>query len=205
MLLKAIEEVALAPNAMMAAEMAVIRLTHVADLPDPGNAGEEAAGRPRPPSGGGWQVGRWQVAAPAGGVTVHFPRCAPRSAPLRGADDDGRPPRRWRKSQLQVYASFDAIVDLIRQKRDMLLLNEVETGAPPCPLCPRPDRVRTGPGRQARPCRPAGPAPARLDRRALGRVGRVLRRRADHCRNAQLPNCTRSSAEAAENPWFRRS
>ncbi|MBD3763822.1 MAG: DNA polymerase III subunit gamma/tau, partial [Rhodobacterales bacterium] len=35
MLLKAIEEVALAPNAMMAAEMAVIRLTHVADLPDP--------------------------------------------------------------------------------------------------------------------------------------------------------------------------
>ena len=33
MLLKAIEEVALAPNAMMAAEMAVIRLTHVADLP----------------------------------------------------------------------------------------------------------------------------------------------------------------------------
>ena len=35
MLLKAIEEVAQAPNAMMAAEMAVIRLTHVADLPDP--------------------------------------------------------------------------------------------------------------------------------------------------------------------------
>ncbi|MGB5065980.1 MAG: DNA polymerase III subunit gamma/tau, partial [Albidovulum sp.] len=35
MLLKALEEVATAPNAMMAAEMAVIRLTHVADLPDP--------------------------------------------------------------------------------------------------------------------------------------------------------------------------
>ncbi|NJM83728.1 MAG: DNA polymerase III subunit gamma/tau, partial [Tabrizicola sp.] len=35
MLLKSLEEVALAPNAMMAAEMAVIRLTHVADLPDP--------------------------------------------------------------------------------------------------------------------------------------------------------------------------
>jgi DNA polymerase-3 subunit gamma/tau len=32
MLLKALEEVAQAPNAMMAAEMAVIRLTHVADL-----------------------------------------------------------------------------------------------------------------------------------------------------------------------------
>lgn len=35
MLLKALEELALAPNAMMAAEMAVIRLTHVADLPPP--------------------------------------------------------------------------------------------------------------------------------------------------------------------------
>ena len=35
MLLKALEEVATAPNTMMAAEMAVIRLTHVADLPSP--------------------------------------------------------------------------------------------------------------------------------------------------------------------------
>lgn len=35
MLLKALEEVAISPNAMMAAEMAIIRLTHVADLPSP--------------------------------------------------------------------------------------------------------------------------------------------------------------------------
>ena len=35
MLLKALDEVASAPNAMMAAEMAIIRLTHVADLPSP--------------------------------------------------------------------------------------------------------------------------------------------------------------------------
>lgn len=37
MLLKALEEVSAAPNAMMAAEMAIIRLTHVADLPSPGD------------------------------------------------------------------------------------------------------------------------------------------------------------------------
>ncbi|WP_415836554.1 DNA polymerase III subunit gamma/tau, partial [Palleronia rufa] len=37
MLLKALEEVGHAPNAMMAAEMAIIRLTHVADLPSPGD------------------------------------------------------------------------------------------------------------------------------------------------------------------------
>ena len=35
MLLKALDEVAAAPNPMMAAEMAIIRLTHVADLPSP--------------------------------------------------------------------------------------------------------------------------------------------------------------------------
>jgi DNA polymerase-3 subunit gamma/tau len=32
------------------------------------------------------------------------------------------------EGQLQVYATFDQVIDLIRQKRDMLLLNEVETG-----------------------------------------------------------------------------
>ena len=35
MLVKSLDEVGRAPNAMMAAEMAVIRLTHVADLPTP--------------------------------------------------------------------------------------------------------------------------------------------------------------------------
>jgi DNA polymerase-3 subunit gamma/tau len=32
------------------------------------------------------------------------------------------------EGQLQVYATFDSVVELIRSKRDMLLLNEVETG-----------------------------------------------------------------------------
>ncbi len=63
MLLKALEEVASAPNPMMAAEMAVIRLTHVADLPSPDElirklrdapaaTGAAPAPRPAPPAGG---------------------------------------------------------------------------------------------------------------------------------------------------------
>jgi DNA polymerase-3 subunit gamma/tau len=32
------------------------------------------------------------------------------------------------EGQLQVYATFDRVVELIRSKRDMLLLNEIETG-----------------------------------------------------------------------------
>ena len=51
MLLKALEEVALAPNAMMAAEMAVIRLTHVAELPDPETLVRKLTEEPRPPAG----------------------------------------------------------------------------------------------------------------------------------------------------------
>ena len=35
MLLKALKEIKDAPNALMAAEMAIIRLTHIADLPSP--------------------------------------------------------------------------------------------------------------------------------------------------------------------------
>ncbi|ODM42441.1 DNA polymerase III subunit gamma/tau, partial [Cereibacter johrii] len=59
MLLKAIEEVSLAPNAMMAAEMAVIRLTHVADLPDPEALIRRLQSEPRPGPGpgGGAQAG----------------------------------------------------------------------------------------------------------------------------------------------------
>jgi DNA polymerase-3 subunit gamma/tau len=126
MLLKAIEEVALAPNAMMAAEMAVIRLTHVADLPDPETLVKKLTDSPRPPSGGGLPGG-----APAGGDnggTVHAPRLAPvQSAPTRGPMMSAAAPA-LAEGQMQVYATFESVVELIRSKRDMLLLNEVESG-----------------------------------------------------------------------------
>ena len=61
MLLKALEELPLAPTTMMAAEMAVIRLTHVADLPPPEELVRKlteqgvgsAGGAPAPRGGGG--------------------------------------------------------------------------------------------------------------------------------------------------------
>ena len=122
-LLKAIEEVSLAPNAMMAAEMAVIRLTHVADLPDPETLVKKLQDAPRPPTGGGMAGG-----APAGGSTIHAPRMAPvHAAPTRGPTMTATAPA-LAESQLQVYATFDQVIELIRSKRDMLLLNEVETG-----------------------------------------------------------------------------
>ncbi|MEM7490992.1 MAG: DNA polymerase III subunit gamma/tau, partial [Pseudomonadota bacterium] len=50
MLLKALEEVSSAPNAMMAAEMAIIRLTHVADLPSPDELIRKLRDQPAPPA-----------------------------------------------------------------------------------------------------------------------------------------------------------
>ncbi|MEO6300135.1 MAG: DNA polymerase III subunit gamma/tau [Paracoccaceae bacterium] len=120
MLLKALEEVPLAPNAMMAAEMAVIRLTHVADLPDPETLIKRLQSQPQPtggaPAGGG------------GGGTVHGPmmRMAP-SAPTRGPSMQGGQALALAEAPLAVYVTFDQVVALIREKRDMRLLVEVET------------------------------------------------------------------------------
>ena len=81
MLLVAIEEVARAPSALMAAEMAVIRLTHVADLPTP----EEL-------------VRRLQDAAPHETAARSGPGAAEGAAGRGGAGDalatpEGREPR----------------------------------------------------------------------------------------------------------------
>jgi DNA polymerase III subunit gamma/tau len=119
MLLKAIEEVALAPNAMMAAEMALIRLTHVADLPDPETLVRKLSDGPRPPSGGGVAGG-----APAGGGAVHAARVL--ASPLRGPTMTAAAPV-LAEGQLQVYASFQQVADLLRA-RDMVLFLEVEKG-----------------------------------------------------------------------------
>ncbi|MCE8470735.1 DNA polymerase III subunit gamma/tau, partial [Rhodovulum sulfidophilum] len=82
MLLKALEEVSMAPNAMMAAEMAVIRLTHVSTLPSPEDLVRKlqenpptgpapsgpAPGGPAPSGGGGNGAG---VQGQARGAPVH--------------------------------------------------------------------------------------------------------------------------------------
>jgi DNA polymerase-3 subunit gamma/tau len=157
MLLKAIEEVALAPNAMMAAEMAVIRLTHVADLPDPETLVRKLSDSPRPPAGGGVPGG-----APAGGGgAVHAVR-AP-LAPMRGPTMTATAPA-LAESQLQVYATFDQVLDLIRSKRDMVLLNEVETGLRLARYSP--GRIEFEPAPGARP-----DLAARLGQRLQGWTG----------------------------------
>ncbi|MEL6642931.1 MAG: DNA polymerase III subunit gamma/tau [Pseudomonadota bacterium] len=123
MLLKALEEVAAAPNAMMAAEMAIIRLTHVADLPTP----EELVRKlqdapPTPPSGGGRSAA--QAPAPAAPVSQTPAPAAQRAGPGGTATALAAAP----DTALARYATFESVVELIRANRDVKLLVDVETG-----------------------------------------------------------------------------
>jgi len=121
MLLKAIEEVSAAPNAMMAAEMAIIRLTHVADLPSPEELVRKLQNTPvppTPPNGGGG-------GAPAprqGGATQAYASTQVAGGP--GGTVTALAPQH--ENALARYATFDHVVELINNQRDGLLLNNVK-------------------------------------------------------------------------------
>ncbi|WP_108815465.1 DNA polymerase III subunit gamma/tau [Loktanella sp. Alg231-35] len=125
MMLKALEEVAMAPNAMMAAEMAVIRLTHVADLPSPEELVrklQDATPPPGGPSGG-------RPAPTGGGATAMSNTPAPtHSAPSGPTASGAQTAVAVASDALQHYARFEDVVELIRAHRDVKLLVEVETG-----------------------------------------------------------------------------
>ena len=119
LLLKALEEVAAAPNAMMAAEMAIIRLTHMADLPSP----EELVRKlqdtppPTPPSGGQARQGSSGMTTARAQASVGHVQGSSAATALATNPEEA----------LARYARFDQVVELIRTNRDVKLLVEVET------------------------------------------------------------------------------
>lgn len=124
MLLKAIEEVSAAPNAMMAAEMAIIRLTHVADLPSPEELVRKLQNTPVPPmppagSPGGGGGG----AAPSGNQNTQAVSNT-QMAGGNGGTVTALAPQAV--TALAQYATFDHVIELIRGKRDGKLLMDVE-------------------------------------------------------------------------------
>ena len=127
MLLKALEEVALAPNAMMAAEMAVIRLTHVADLPTPDELVRKLQDATPPPSGPG---GGGRAPQASGGTTnARAQTPAPtHSGPAGPSAHGAQTAVALAADALARYARFEDVVELVRAHRDVKLLVEVETG-----------------------------------------------------------------------------
>ncbi len=127
MLLKAIEETASAPNAMMAAEMAIIRMTHVADLPSPEELVRKLSGStlPPPPGPGGGNTANTVSDAPG-----PAPASAMVSGPTNGGGTQGRlatAPVAEAEAALSRFPTFEHVVELIRANRDVRLLVEVET------------------------------------------------------------------------------
>ncbi|AGT09041.1 DNA polymerase III subunit gamma/tau [Paracoccus aminophilus] len=120
MLLKSLEEVSAAPNAMMAAEMAIIRLTHVADLPDP-----DALIRKVQASISAGEFARPGSMAPAGGQNA--PRAARPAPVVAQINRDGSAMAlAVSPDALHAFPDFEAVIALIRRMRDMKLLLEVE-------------------------------------------------------------------------------
>ncbi len=127
MLLKALEELAAAPNAMMAAEMAVIRLTHVADLPTPESLVRtlKDATPPQPPTPGAKRQPTPASPAPSpthasAPQTPNAPTMVSGPGPTAAIDVAA-------DTALARFPSFDHVIDLIRSNRDVRLLVEVET------------------------------------------------------------------------------
>ncbi|WP_299408162.1 DNA polymerase III subunit gamma/tau [uncultured Roseobacter sp.] len=128
MLLKALDEVASAPNAMMAAEMAIIRLTHVADLPSPEELVRKLQGTTPPATpapnepGGGPAQGAGARAAGGGASAV---------ASARSNAGTGAGPATAQAIDLDAalarFPTFAHVVELIRANRDGKLLADVET------------------------------------------------------------------------------
>lgn len=123
MLLKAMEEIALAPNAMMAAEMAIIRLTHVADLPTPGDLVRQlhttGSNTPAPEP------------QPAPGARASSPPTAPQAAIAQarvGGGGGSQPALAVSPTtDLAHLATFESVVALIEKTRDLKLLVDVKT------------------------------------------------------------------------------
>ncbi|WP_418024092.1 DNA polymerase III subunit gamma/tau [Paracoccus sp. TD-10] len=122
MLLKALDEVGQAPNAMMAAEMAIIRLTHVADLPDP-----EALIRKVQASAAAGAFSR--SAAPPiqrSEAQQDAPQAAAPRAPVAARPDGSAAALAVSPDALAGFPDFESVIDLIRRMRDMKLLLDVE-------------------------------------------------------------------------------
>ena len=139
MLLTALEEVGRAPNAMMAAEMALIRLTHVADLPTPDELIRKLQNTPVP-TPEPQNAGTPHVAG--GGPRQSAPATAPQATNPSAYGADTMAPRAQRSSgttasaaqakapaaeTLAHFARFEDVLELIRHHRDVKLLVDVET------------------------------------------------------------------------------
>ena len=115
MLLKAMEEVSQAPNSMMAAEMAVIRLCYVSELPNPDDLVRKLKDAP---------VNSQSAAVPSAS-TPRGPTAVLGASRVSGGANPA-PVEQVQSDALNRFETFTDVVALIRARRDMKLLLDVE-------------------------------------------------------------------------------
>ncbi len=153
MLLKALDEVASAPNAMMAAEMALIRLTHAADLPPPDElirrlsvpmgaraVAEAAEGSPRREATGVEKASGFGAVSPSA-ERANSLTAAP-SPPPPAAHEASR--RSWAESRGQVTTPAQDRSDVASHAED-------RTGREPPAPCPEASLARAEGGGESLP------------------------------------------------------
>ena len=141
MLLKALEEVASAPNSMTAAEMAIIRLTHVADLPTPDELVKKLQDLP-PPSGRSSGRSASQMGGRSSPLSQTQATAYMQSTPAKVSSGPNTSGSKTFGSNalgagtalaladeqaLFLFPTFDHVVNIIRDHRDIRLLVDVET------------------------------------------------------------------------------
>jgi DNA polymerase-3 subunit gamma/tau len=120
MLLKALDEVSLAPNSMMAAEMAVIRLTHVSELPSPDDLIRKLQNTPMPSA----------PATPSPSPAPNDHGSGPRSQMRTSGFSSGGAATALSpaaETALSRFPTFDSVVAFIEANRDIKLLVEIKT------------------------------------------------------------------------------
>ena len=122
LLLKALEEISSAPNPMMAAEMAVIRITHVSDLPSPEELVKKLTGTHSESEG----VKKGNSSGSVSNTTSsNFkPTQQTETRPIK---NEGNTALALDTETLDLqYPTFESVLEIIRKFRDMKLLIDVE-------------------------------------------------------------------------------
>ena len=122
LLLKALDEISSAPNSMMAAEMAIIRITHVSDLPSPEELVKKLTN-----SQSDTTVVKKESSEGATKNTTSSNYIQTQSKETNSISNDGNTALALDAETLALqYPTFESVLEIIRKFRDMKLLIDVE-------------------------------------------------------------------------------
>ena len=122
LLLKALDEISSAPNSMMAAEMAIIRITHVSDLPSPGELVKKLTNS-QPNN----TIVKKESSEGATTNTTSSNYIQSQSKETNSTSIDGNTALALDAETLALqYPTFESVLEIIRKFRDMKLLIDIE-------------------------------------------------------------------------------